>query len=257
MVELTSARKKVDWAKSHIHKAKEISDPFFKTHFYKLAARRQGNGKKGHFLIVKAADAVPPELGLCIGDAAHNLRSALDHIAYALAKPAAGKEKYVCFPLFDAKSKFIENRGKCLPGVPPAAVKAIERLQPYPGRHAAKPKLLGRIQAIDNWDKHRSLLVTGAGRLATKILISHIRPASVVSHRIYQTKRIQKNAILARFQLGETPTQENMDVRCELTLAPVFDKRMPNMGQTPILNLLDDAARLIESEIIPTFEAFL
>lgn len=100
----------------------------------------------------------PPVCGTLIGDYVHNLRSALDNLAFALCRlqrdpPANPRDIY--FPLLRERRPL--NR-KMMEQMPDAAVQMIELLQPYhrsegPDRDAAY--VLG---LLSNHDKHRLLL---------------------------------------------------------------------------------------------------
>jgi len=95
------------------------------------------------------------------GDVIHNLRSALDHLAWELAKWKTGqpvKPRYCCFPIgrdFD-NYKVIRNGG-AVAGMSSEAKKAINDLRPY--KDGNEP--LWRIHHLDIVDKHRHLLVAG------------------------------------------------------------------------------------------------
>jgi hypothetical protein len=102
--------------------------------------------------------SVPEEFVLILGDALHNLRSALDHLARAIILheqliPIDGPGG-TSWPIRTAP-----DRGPRLKPEPSAATTAIvDGFQPYhdqrPDRHP-----LAVLQELDNADKHRQLLV--------------------------------------------------------------------------------------------------
>jgi hypothetical protein len=109
---------------------------------------------------------IPPIQGggaIIIGDILHNLRSALDHIAWQLALLSTpSPHDKTEFPIFwqnDNRTNGIIKR--LLQNVPDDARKVIEALQPYatpnPRTHP-----LWLLQELSNRDKHRLLTLTGA-----------------------------------------------------------------------------------------------
>lgn len=73
--------------------------------------------------------------GVLIGDIAHNLRSALDHLAWELVRIGSDRQprmpRMVQFPCCDTPGEFRAELGKRLPGVGAEYIAAIEDLQPY------------------------------------------------------------------------------------------------------------------------------
>jgi hypothetical protein len=117
-----------------------------------------------------------PRLGLLAGDAIHNLRSALDHLAYQLAVIGTGPGKGTQFPIFENPDDYRYNEKRLLEGIAPRHRTVIESVQPYHARKlsAATDPLpsphdpiavnlyLMALGRLDNMDKHRSLLPRSA-----------------------------------------------------------------------------------------------
>lgn len=101
------------------------------------------------------------DVSVCVGDCIHNLRSALDHLVYAIAVHESGQnpppdENVLAFPLANKPSEFkrAKNRIRTLRiGVQ----KAIEQVQPYNRTTNGKPSALGVLAKLDDIDKHRLL----------------------------------------------------------------------------------------------------
>jgi hypothetical protein len=108
------------------------------------------------------------QLGLDLGEYTHNLRSALDNLAFALARlqvdPPA-KPNDISFPIFSDAHTFSEKRKKYLRQLPDNAAALIESIQPY-NRQVPDGQKLSRIdpllilQYFNNMDKHRVPAVT-------------------------------------------------------------------------------------------------
>jgi hypothetical protein len=113
-----------------------------------------------------ASDSLGPgdvwhELSCAAGDTIHNLRSALDHVAYAVASTrslSAEQLKRVYFvirPTEAAFNKVISKRDAVEPHIGPDWISFLRNLQPF----ATPPNEgLARINDLDNMDKHRLLL---------------------------------------------------------------------------------------------------
>ena len=118
---------------------------------------------------------LPSRLGLIAGDAIHNLRSALDHLAYQLAIIGTGPGRYTQFPIFEDPDKYRDNEDRLLKGIGEGHRAQIKTLQPYharnfspqdplPGLHnpMAINMFLMAIGRLDNIDKHRGLFPSSA-----------------------------------------------------------------------------------------------
>jgi len=118
-----------------------------------------------------------PDLGpfldnvaLFIGDVVHNLRCALDHLAFQLAlyhrdgSLTLQQERAVQFPIADNEEGFLKQHGRYLRDIAPEHRTIIERLQPYHGL-AGRPDSwsgtyihqLALLRDLSNADKHRML----------------------------------------------------------------------------------------------------
>jgi len=106
-------------------------------------------GRLGFRLIVEDFIDPPPleEWGLLVGECAHNLRSALDNLAFALARlrcdppPNPGR---IAFPIFTDKSQFEKKARQSLEQMPGAAEQLIENLQPF-NRDGSQRWVLPRV----------------------------------------------------------------------------------------------------------------
>ena len=91
MPSLDAARAKVARAKEHLDAVDALARAFVKSNFYSLGLKTD----RKHVSRVRLArvDPIPKEFNLLLGDAAYNLRSALDHIAFSFCKPSTRKEE--------------------------------------------------------------------------------------------------------------------------------------------------------------------
>jgi hypothetical protein len=101
--------------------------------------------------------------GLLIGECVHNLRSALDNLAFALARLRRDPPRNpgaIAFPIYQDRSQFKKHGLGKLDQMPAEAASLIERLQPF---QRDMPEVEGTpdtdalvlLQGLNNADKHR------------------------------------------------------------------------------------------------------
>src|ERR1044072_7268686 len=116
-------------------------------------------------LVLENFVSVPPidDWGLLLGGCVHNFRSALDNLAFALARIRSDppqKPPRIAFPIFERKEEF-ESRGRSsIDQLPDEAAALIELIQPFQRDGSSKngsPDLdpLVHLQWLNNTDKHR------------------------------------------------------------------------------------------------------
>ena len=162
---------KFNQATKHVETLEKAIRSFLKDEPY--AAERVINADGTQHVFNWERFTPPPDcFGLIAGDAVHNVRSALDHLAVALAEAGAKakgttmSENEIArleFPITLSEDNFAYklHRGS-LRHVEPLAKAFIESNQPYnlvPKDPAADT--LNTIAVLDNTDKHRTLNVTG------------------------------------------------------------------------------------------------
>jgi hypothetical protein len=107
-----------------------------------------------------------PEWPLVVGEILFDLRSALDHFAWQLVRLDGGKPgEQTHFPIHDTPTdKKGKPRSIMRPPVnDPQILAALKKVQPYErmGGHAPLDMHpLRRLRLMNNWDKHRLLLLT-------------------------------------------------------------------------------------------------
>jgi hypothetical protein len=98
---------------------------------------------------------------LIIGDAVNNLRSALDHLVYAIGIYESGQnpppnEKRLAFPICDKPEDF-PGAAERIKTLSSDVRTAIESVQPYKRPHPTLPGLLSMLRDFNNTDKHKLL----------------------------------------------------------------------------------------------------
>lgn len=148
----TGAHLKIDRAKEHIQELQARAQIFSDQNPHSIAVDTDPN--TGHnVLCVAPAKPFPPILLTVLGDALHNLRTALDYAWCAsCVKPTA----YTKFPIRESR----ENFEGAIKGLKENARKEVELfmkdfVQPYPG---GKCEFLLHLHNLDIEDKHRLLI---------------------------------------------------------------------------------------------------
>lgn len=104
-------------------------------------------------------------LSLIAGDAIHNLRSVLDHLAHHLVcigMNSRGPFSHVYFPIAENRKKYDTTKADFVEGMRKDAKDAIDAEEPYGG---GKGRLLWQLHQLDIIDKHRTVYTIGHGRL--------------------------------------------------------------------------------------------
>lgn len=93
-----------------------------------------------------------------IGDAIHNIRSALDHLVYELAPRRARKARKSQFPIFTDECEFKVRSPPMIKGITGDERTLIERVQPYIASNPPRHDPLAILNKLSNLDKHRLLV---------------------------------------------------------------------------------------------------
>lgn len=160
MAYITGARLKVRRARKHLNELNQKIGAFLDRHPHKFS--RQLDPKDFRYFLYKIppVPAPPPTFGPVFGDVVHNLRSALDHIAWNLALlnlAGTGRQPYrnTAFPLIlNTTDGSIQRFWELCQDVLPDAIPDIVDLQPCHRRSPANSEL-AILDALWNTDKHR------------------------------------------------------------------------------------------------------
>lgn len=129
------------------------------------------------------ADSAPPvRFSVLAGEVVHHLRSALDHVIWALATQNVGTPaSKIQFPIYEKKADFEKalERG-IVSGVGVAAIEVIRSLQPFTAKDS-DDTVLAVLAKLDNVDKHRLLVVTTTAAQLGEELVFENNPDVVVS----------------------------------------------------------------------------
>jgi hypothetical protein len=205
----SSVWQKIKRAKKHTDDLESEIIAFWKTEPYEIEA--QGNLKEGPacYRIKGTPKPLPESVFLLAGDAAHNLRSALDHFAWAAVRHPG---RQAAFPVwtFSPRPTTAEWRGEVkakLRGAPPGLLAAVRPLEAY---QAGKGQYIWAITEMDRIDKHR-LLIAMAGTNSAVIL-----DVSKIFNAMFKDTRAE----LPSFPVALKPTWTPIEADTELYAIP-------------------------------------
>src|SRR4051812_14647950 len=131
---------KLERAYTHIQNFDLATAKFIATHPYIRCTKDDPKtGDLVHYMEVRPhADEGLRDLGLIAGDAVHNLRSALDLLAWQLVEAGGGTPgRGTSFPIWVSEGQFLGGGPGRMRGAHPDAIKALRSLKPYKGGNAS------------------------------------------------------------------------------------------------------------------------
>lgn len=191
----------------------------------------------------KVVRTPPKRVALIVADVVHNLRSALDHLAWQLARTTT-ETPYdrTFFPIL--KKDTAQSRrtfASALRDVPPEAQRIIAGFQPYQAGDEAENHPLWILQSLWNIDKHRAI-----SPLAATIYLPEI-----IGHGLFRDQ-LEDGTI--RYAVPKELRPEEIfepNIRIELA----FETVGPAKGAT--VEALEEMLSLIRLDIFPAFDAFV
>lgn len=163
-------RLKIKRADHHIEKLNNVVRDYIQSDFYSLGIEKNPDG--GNVFRFKQIKALPEEIPLLIGDAIHNLRSALDLLACEIVTTAGGApSRWTHFPIRDSR-KEVEDAikgGEIKIAGSDIIALILDSIQPYKGGN----DFLSALHNLDIIDKHRLLIpiasITGLTEVNAKV----------------------------------------------------------------------------------------
>lgn len=156
---------RLEWAIQHLQSFNAERVRWLRREPYRLV--EEFDAQRGeNQLWIKDIQRPPAQLGLIIGDIAHNLRSALDNLVYELVVACHGDPppdrfvRYSEFPIFGPQAMSSAVRKRRIGGIAPRAQAIIEGLQPYHRGNDYASDPLWVLYELSNIDKHRRLHLT-------------------------------------------------------------------------------------------------
>jgi hypothetical protein len=160
--QITLLQTKVERAKHHISDLQALIQRFMGTRPFVIKTKEDPQTNQRVYYVESFTDP-GPEFSVLTGDVLHNLRSALDHLAYRLVCVGLNGTPTdpwnIAYPIADSVDAYPALRDRRVEHVREEAKQAIDATTPYRGGN----DMLWRLHKLSNIDKHR-LLLTVASR---------------------------------------------------------------------------------------------
>lgn len=157
---LNDPLRKIERAHEHLEVLEQEIREFLESKPYR--ATREENAQVPDYILYafRLEKPAPRRLGLIVGDVVHNLRSALDQLAWQLARCTTETPFHrTAFPIFKERTAATRKLfHQMLRDVPPKAREIIEEMQPYHRGDTAEIDPLWILDKLWNIDKHRVIL---------------------------------------------------------------------------------------------------
>lgn len=205
------------------------------------------------------------EWGVIAGDLFHNLRSALDHLVYALAAINKPSPTGTGFPIFvrerraHAKDRAYRPDGRAMiRHVPPTCRPFFEMYQPYKRTDRPDWHILEVLRVLSNEDKHRLVPVAAASVFATGLQGVGILPVRDVARVIDFDVRLGEPLVgkteVARAKIVAKGPDPKMDLAEKFAYFISLDyPTEPSLHKRDMFAVFEAAGRYV-ADIIATFE---
>lgn len=221
MPSLYGVMEKRNRAEHHLVAIEQCITDFFNSDPYPVITDSHSEDGIYHARLVHPKRLPARQLALMIGDCVHNMRSALDYIAWELAGADPG-DMETMFPIYDTKPGFDKLGRRRIKRLPDKAKTLVEWLQPFDTGHGGSQLALAAINKIDAADKHKLLSLTlatteevtcdwgVAGRMPGRLKRGHTGTL-----RLYTEKPFKHNAVIATYFVS--PPIPHMEVNFKFT----------------------------------------
>ncbi len=155
MASLADPRMLMERAAEHLKEANTELKAFY--HSNPVLFSTEVNNEVGWCIIrVAVTKPPPPRIGVIVGDATHNMRAALDHLAWQLALTQTPEPYWRTeFPITDCATGDTRRQfNRVVQSLPTDAVDIIRELQPYNRGEAEEEHPLWLLDKLCNIAKH-------------------------------------------------------------------------------------------------------
>jgi hypothetical protein len=254
------------WAK--IERAKELianlnieNTALVNSGNYTIVGENQPDRQRYAFKLL--GPSVPLRIAVLAGEVVHHLRSAFDHVIWALAKKnGIDDDVRVQFPVCDSSEKFEEAvRRGIIRGVSIADRPLIEALQPYRASDPAN-SILRILHDLDVTDKHKLLVVvTHALVLGNTLTITkNDNPAPDFGIELPPARTDSQGRLVAEYPWAiedgievhwvplRGPANPGFEMKTNATI-PIAFERVGTITRGPIIPILEQLCLGVERAI--------
>jgi hypothetical protein len=167
---------KIVRANLHIRDLQTASDAFLGPNPYGVLEEHDTQTREFIYRVTRMPD-VPDPIRAILGDAVNNLRSALDHTAWAFGErcvPPIKDERDIYFPIHDSATKYEAFKTRrIVQDLWRGAIDVLDQIKPYKGGS----DLLWKLGELNNRDKHRLLIAVASVNNARTMTMTELEKA--------------------------------------------------------------------------------
>jgi hypothetical protein len=250
---LDSPWQKVERARQHLKALQDAVTHFESGPAKPYGARAEMDDQRGEFFFYGVIRAQPPpRISLLVGDFVHNVRSALDHLAYQSRSPYAPvSDEYTQFPIFDKVTQF-DPKALSLRHIRTDVRDHMEELQPYHQPETRERWLLRILRDISNLDKHRNIPL-----VAAYVQLTDLRIKPEITHVELWRGRAHRGIFNDGEVLARVPATPDGEMQFEPRFA--FKVALGEKGSglgVPLADLMGDLYNYARFDLIPSFSRF-
>lgn len=213
---------KLDRAKHHTDDLKRKIDAYLDSGPYEIGPNEEGDGQ----IVKNVLQPFPSDISVVLGDAVHNIRTALDHFAYEVATTGQG---HVYFPVWTQpaapkNSQWETKIKKEVPGARGDVLKALLAIEPY---ETGKHQWIWELHRLDIIDKHHLLvpIATTNPKAVVTMRLGDSPPISVDVHPVGAGEPVEPGTPLV--SLDSTSGPEGAEVHADVQQTFVVAFREP------------------------------
>lgn len=260
---LAGVRLKIERAQSVIDELESAIVAYLAEQPYEIV--HEFNPQTAEYVVRGRVTKSTAYLSVIVGDAVHNLRSSLDHLAWRLALLTTDKPfDRTQFPIALSPGEFNSKTGQnMIRDLSPKHRAIVESLQPYNGPDTPDsfaPLALADLRCLSNTDKHRLLNTAIAQRSR------QLQPRGIGLRIVRDVERIRDEkwslggpidgAEIVRMVLEGVGPNPKVNVQGELPVGITFDDPALTEAQPGVVPMLRAILQGVR-EVISAFEADL
>lgn len=271
---------KLDRAEYHLGELQKLAESGAVSDLVKTRTDR--DRKRRVRIRVIAVEEIPPEWSVWIGECVHDMRSALDHLAYGLNivgsrqdPPPNGSDSQ--FPIYSTKARWRRFRRQRTSNprrkdpigyFPRGARTTVESIQPYHGRKNDRAGLrrLSDLSELSNIDKHRRFPITAYSPKTLTIppWVEFDGSPYFVTARSYWYRLLKPDTAVLWLEVPDLPASvKEPDVDFALSAQIELEGSSANppvsllVAHEPVAFTLDAILTVIRQRVLPGFQRFI
>lgn len=215
------------------------------------------------FLCASVHRGPPRHLSLLIGDLLHNVRSALDQLAWKLGGDPPPNKSSSEFPIFCDRATFHKNpRGRSgvekIVGVKKAAQAIIEEVQPFNGGGDPELHPLWMLHKLSTEDKHRLPIITGLvveGGVEAQMTTGGVDIALTDWRGTLNIGAFKVGDPIAEWTVGAFDREPESHEDFNIIFGVAFDPEGPGRGRE-VRDALSDCIAFVGGTVLPRLAPF-